>query len=112
MQFSIYSEMQHWGGKSPERAYAEVAEQIVHADRLGYSSYAIIEHLFFEKFSISPDPLSFFCQMAPRTKQIKFRTMLHALPYHNPTMLASRIAEAEILLDGRYEFGVGRGMTR
>ena len=109
MRFSIYSEMQHWPGKSPERLYAEVAEQIVHADRLGYSSYAIVEHLFFPRFSISPDPLSFFCRVAPRTKQIRFRTMLHVLPYHNPTMLASRIAEAEILLDGRYEFGVGRG---
>jgi alkanesulfonate monooxygenase SsuD/methylene tetrahydromethanopterin reductase-like flavin-dependent oxidoreductase (luciferase family) len=31
------------------------------------------------------------------------------LPYHNPTMLASRIAAAEILLEGRYEFGVARG---
>jgi flavin-dependent trigonelline monooxygenase, oxygenase component len=109
MRFSVYSEMQYWGGKSPERQYAEVAEQVIHADRLGYSAYAIIEHLFFEKFSISPDPLSFFCQVAPRTKQIRFRTMLHVLPYHNPTMLASRIAEAEILLGGRYEFGVGRG---
>jgi alkanesulfonate monooxygenase SsuD/methylene tetrahydromethanopterin reductase-like flavin-dependent oxidoreductase (luciferase family) len=109
MRFSIYSEMQHWPGKSAERLYAEVAEQIIHADRLGYDAYAIVEHLFFPKFSASPDPLSFFCQMAPRTKQIKFRTMLHVLPYHNPTMLASRIAEAEILLDGRYEFGIGRG---
>lgn len=109
MRFSIYSEMQLWPGKSPERLYAEVAEQIVHADRLGYSSYAIVEHPFFPKFSISPDPLSFFCQLAPRTKQIRFRTMLHVLPYHNPTMLASRVAEAEILLEGRYEFGVGRG---
>ena len=109
MRFSIYSEMQHWPGKSAERLYAEVAEQIIHADRLGYSSYAIIEHLFFPRFSISPDPLSFFAQLAPKTRQINFRTMLHVLPYHNPTMLASRIAEAEILLDGRYEFGVGRG---
>jgi alkanesulfonate monooxygenase SsuD/methylene tetrahydromethanopterin reductase-like flavin-dependent oxidoreductase (luciferase family) len=109
MRFSIYSEMQHWLRKSAERLYAEVAEQIIHADRLGYDAYAIVEHLFFPKFSASPDPLSFFCQMAPRTKQIKFRTMLHVLPYHNPTMLASRIAEAEILLDGRYEFGIGRG---
>jgi alkanesulfonate monooxygenase SsuD/methylene tetrahydromethanopterin reductase-like flavin-dependent oxidoreductase (luciferase family) len=101
--------MQQWPGKAPERVYAEVGEQIVHADRLGYSSYAIVEHPFFAKFSISPDPLSFFCQVAPRTKQIRFRTMLHVLPYHNPTLLASRIAEAEILLEGRYEFGVGRG---
>ncbi len=109
MRFSIYSEMQHWPGKSVERLYAEVAEQIVHADRLGYSAYAIVEHLFFPRFSASPDPLSFFCQVAPRTRQINFRTMLHVLPYHNPTVLASRIAAAEILLEGRYEFGVGRG---
>jgi alkanesulfonate monooxygenase SsuD/methylene tetrahydromethanopterin reductase-like flavin-dependent oxidoreductase (luciferase family) len=109
MRFGIYSEMQHWPGKSAGRLYAEVAEQVVHADRLGYWSYAIVEHLFFPRFSISPDPLSFFCQVAPRTRQIRFRTMLHVLPYHNPTVLASRIAEAEILLEGRYEFGVGRG---
>jgi len=113
MRFSIYSEMQYWGpegnGKTPERMYAEVAEQVVHADRLGYSSYAIVEHFFFPRFSICPDPLSFFCQLAPRTRQINFRTMLHVLPYHNPTVLASRIAQAEILLEGRYEFGVGRG---
>jgi alkanesulfonate monooxygenase SsuD/methylene tetrahydromethanopterin reductase-like flavin-dependent oxidoreductase (luciferase family) len=109
LRFSVYSEMQLWPGKSPERLYAEVAEQVVHADRLGYDAYAIVEHFFFPRFSISPDPLSFFAQLAPRTRQIRFRTMLHVLPYHNPTVLASRIAAAEILLGGRYEFGVGRG---
>ena len=31
------------------------------------------------------------------------------MPYHNPVVLASEIAVADILLDGRYEFGVGRG---
>jgi alkanesulfonate monooxygenase SsuD/methylene tetrahydromethanopterin reductase-like flavin-dependent oxidoreductase (luciferase family) len=101
--------MQHWPGKSAEQLYAEVGEQIVHADRRGYSAYALVEHFFFPRFSISPDPLSLFCQVAPRTRRINFRTMLHVLPLHNPTVLASRIAEAEILLGGRYEFGVGRG---
>ena len=109
MRFSIYSEMQLWPGKSPERLYAEVQEQIIHADRMGYDTYAVIEHFFFPKFSVSPDPLALFAQVAPRTKRIRFRTMLHVLPYHNPTVLASRIAAAEILTGGRYEFGVGRG---
>jgi alkanesulfonate monooxygenase SsuD/methylene tetrahydromethanopterin reductase-like flavin-dependent oxidoreductase (luciferase family) len=63
MRFSVYSEMQYWGGKAPERLYAEVAEQIVHADRLGYSSYAINEHLFFPKFSLSPDPQELFADL-------------------------------------------------
>ena len=109
MRFSIYSEMQLWPGKSPERLYAEVEEQIVHADRLGYDAYAIVEHFFFPKFSISPDPIALFAQVAPRTQRIRFRTMLHVLPFHNPTVLASRIAAAQILTGGRYEFGVGRG---
>ena len=109
MRFSIYSEMQLWPGKSPERLYAEVEEQIVHADRLGYDAYAIVEHFFFPRFSISPDPLALFAQVAPRTQRIRFRTMLHVLPFHNPTVLASRIAAAQILTGGRYEFGVGRG---
>jgi alkanesulfonate monooxygenase SsuD/methylene tetrahydromethanopterin reductase-like flavin-dependent oxidoreductase (luciferase family) len=101
--------MQLWPGKSPERLYAEVEEQIVHADRLGYDAYAIVEHFFFPRFSISPDPLALFAQVAPRTQRIHFRTMLHVLPFHNPTVLASRIAAAQILTGGRYEFGVGRG---
>ncbi|HXR28939.1 MAG TPA: LLM class flavin-dependent oxidoreductase [Solirubrobacteraceae bacterium] len=109
MRFSIYSEMQLWPGKSPERLYHEVEEQIVHADRLGYDCYAIVEHFFFPRFSISPDPLALFAQVAPRTKRIHFRTMLHVLPFHNPTVLASRVAAAQILTGGRYEFGVGRG---
>jgi alkanesulfonate monooxygenase SsuD/methylene tetrahydromethanopterin reductase-like flavin-dependent oxidoreductase (luciferase family) len=109
VRFSIYSEMQLWPGKSPEQLYAEVEEQIVHADRLGYDAYAVVEHFFFPKFSISPDPIALFAQVAPRTKRIRFRTMLHVLPLHNPTVLASRIAAAQILTGGRYEFGVGRG---
>ena len=109
MRFSVYSEMQLWPGKSPERLYQEVEEQIVHADRLGYDCYAIVEHFFFPKFSISPDPLALFAQVAPRTQRIHFRTMLHVLPFHNPTVLASRVAAAQILTGGRYEFGVGRG---
>ena len=90
MRFSIYSEMQYWGGKSRERLYAEVAEQVVHADRLGYSTYAIIEHLFFPRFSTSPDPLSFFCQLAPSrrctpTKSPSLQVRPHAIVVSNPS---------------------------
>ena len=109
MKFSIYTEMQWWPGKPVKQLYGEIMEQIENADRLGYDAYAAVEHFFFPKFSASPDPLAFFCAAAQRTKQINFRTLVHVLPYHNPAVLASRIAMADVLLDGRYEFGVGRG---
>ncbi|HEY1369047.1 MAG TPA: LLM class flavin-dependent oxidoreductase [Gaiellaceae bacterium] len=109
MKFSIYSELQSWPGKEPSRLYQEAGEQLLNADRLGYDAYAIIEHFFFPKFGASPDPLTFFSALAPRTQRINFRTLVHVLPYHNPTVLASRIAFFENLFPGRYEFGVGRG---
>ena len=109
MRFSLYTEMQLHEGKSPEQLYAEVLEQIVNADRLGYDCYAAIEHFFFPKFSISANPTALFAAAAQKTRQIRFRTMLHALPYHNPMVLASAIAVTDILTGGRYEWGVGRG---
>jgi len=109
MRFSIYSEMQSWEPKPAPQLYAEVLEQIENADRLGFDAYAVIEHFFFPKFSASPDPIALFAAAAQRTRRINFRTLVHVLPYHNPLVLASRIASIDVLTGGRYEFGVGRG---
>lgn len=109
MQFSIYSELQSWPGKTQRQIYEEAVEQVVNADRLGYNAYAIIEHFFFPKFGASPNPFAFFAKCAERARRINFRTLVHVLPYHNPTILASQIAALDLLVDGRYEFGVGRG---
>jgi alkanesulfonate monooxygenase SsuD/methylene tetrahydromethanopterin reductase-like flavin-dependent oxidoreductase (luciferase family) len=109
MRFSLYSELQLHPGQTPERLYAEVLEQMVNADRLGYDCYAVIEHFFFPKFSVSANPTALFAAAAQRTRRLRFRTMLHALPYHNPMVLASAIAVTDILTEGRYEWGVGRG---
>jgi flavin-dependent trigonelline monooxygenase, oxygenase component len=109
MKFSIYTEIQSFPGKSPKQQYAEVIEQVVNADRLGYYAYAAIEHFFFPKFSISANPFALWASCAARTDRIVFRTLGHVLPYHNPTILASQIAQASIMFDGRYEFGALRG---
>jgi alkanesulfonate monooxygenase SsuD/methylene tetrahydromethanopterin reductase-like flavin-dependent oxidoreductase (luciferase family) len=109
MKFSIYTEIQSWPGKSYDTLYGETLEQIANADRLGYEAYAIVEHLFFPKFSASANVFGLFGMAAERTRRIRFRTMLHILPYHNPLILAAMIHEFAILTKGRYEFGVGRG---
>ncbi len=109
MRFSIYSELQSWPGKSYEQLYGEVLEQVVNADRLGYETYAAIEHVFFPKFSASANVFGLFGMAAARTSRIKFRSMLHVLPYHNPLVLAAMIHEFSLLTGARYEFGVGRG---
>ena len=68
MRFSVYSEIQYHGGKPYRQLYDEVLEQIEHADRVGFDVYAIIEHWFFPRFSISANPWALFGMATERTR--------------------------------------------
>jgi flavin-dependent trigonelline monooxygenase, oxygenase component len=109
MRFGIYCEMQTPPGKSYYDMTWEIMRQIEHADDVGFDVYSVIDHHFFQKFSISANPLAMFAAAAQRTKNIRFRTALHTLPLENPMRLAGMIAETDILTNGRLECGLGRG---
>ena len=109
MRFGIYCEIQTPPGKSHYDMIWEIMRQIEHADDVGFDVYSVIDHHFFQKFSISANPLAMFGAAAQRTRRIRFRTALHTLPLENPMRLAGMIAEADILTNGRLECGLGRG---
>ena len=109
MRFGLYSELQGPPGKPHVQTYGEILEVIEHADRLGYHNYSLVEHPWYEQFSICPNPLAVFAAAAQRTRQIRFRTALHPVPLHNPLRLAGEVAAADILTGGRLEVGLGRG---
>ena len=109
MRFGIYCEIQTPPGKSHYDMIWEIMRQIEHADECGFDVYSVIDHHFFQKFSISANPLAMFTAAAQRTQRIRFRTALHTLPLENPMRLAGMIAEADILTNGRLECGLGRG---
>jgi alkanesulfonate monooxygenase SsuD/methylene tetrahydromethanopterin reductase-like flavin-dependent oxidoreductase (luciferase family) len=109
MRFGIYAEMQTAPGKSHAEMTWEILRQIEHADQVGFDVYSVIDHHFFQKFSISANPLALFSAAAQRTDRIRFRVALFTLPLENPLRLAGQIAEADILTRGRLECGLGRG---
>jgi len=109
MRFGIYCEIQTPPGKSHYDMIWEIMRQIEHADECGFDVYSTIDHHFFQKFSISANPLAMFAAAAQRTHRIRFRTALHTLPLENPMRLAGMIAETDILTNGRLECGLGRG---
>jgi alkanesulfonate monooxygenase SsuD/methylene tetrahydromethanopterin reductase-like flavin-dependent oxidoreductase (luciferase family) len=109
MRFGIYTEMQTPPGKSHVEMTWEIFRQIEHADQAGFDVYSVIDHHFFQKFSISANPLAMFAAAAQRTSRIRFRVALHTIPLENPMRLAGQIAEADILTGGRLECGLGRG---
>ena len=109
LRFGTYVEFQCPPGRDHAELIADVMALAEHTDQCGFNVFATLEHPFFEKFAINPNPLAVFCTLAQRTRNLRFRTLCHTLPLHNPMVLAGEIAEADILTNGRLECGVGRG---
>lgn len=111
MKFGIYIEMQNppQYRKPHTQVYQEILEQIEHAERMGFRTFATLEHHWFEEFSISTNPLALYAAAAQRTKEIRFRTCSHVLPLHNPMVFLGQVAAVDILTGGRIELSFGRG---
>jgi alkanesulfonate monooxygenase SsuD/methylene tetrahydromethanopterin reductase-like flavin-dependent oxidoreductase (luciferase family) len=109
LRFGTYTEIQCPPGGDHAKLIHDALEVGVAADRLGYGVYCCVEHPWFEQFSISTAPLALFATLAQRTRDIRFRALCHTLPLHNPFVLAGELALADILLDGRFDVGIGRG---
>ncbi|WP_157412659.1 putative FMN-dependent luciferase-like monooxygenase [Acidovorax sp. Root217] len=91
--------------------YRLVAEQIAHAEALGFDSAWVAQHHFHEHEGGLPSPLVFLAHVAARTHRIRLGTGIITLPLEN----AVRVAEDAIVLDllsgGRLDVGVGTGGT-
>jgi alkanesulfonate monooxygenase SsuD/methylene tetrahydromethanopterin reductase-like flavin-dependent oxidoreductase (luciferase family) len=109
LRFGLYAELQTPLTKPHPELYREIMRQMEHADQVGFDVYSIIEHHFFQEFSISANPLALICAVAQKTRRLRFRVALHTLPLANPMRLAGEIAAADIITDGRLETGLGRG---
>jgi alkanesulfonate monooxygenase SsuD/methylene tetrahydromethanopterin reductase-like flavin-dependent oxidoreductase (luciferase family) len=109
MRFGLYAELQTPLDKPHAELYRELLFQMEHADQAGFDVYSVIDHHFFQEFSISANPLALLAAAAQRTKRLRFRVALHTLPLCNPMRLAGEIAAADILTGGRLETGLGRG---
>ena len=95
--------------KSERQAYAEILEQIVLADRLGYDFFSTTESFGKDEFSCSPFPLGLYVAAAQQAARIRFLTGIISVPLHHPAILASQIAAADLLTEGRIMMGLGRG---
>ena len=94
----------------PERYYAELLDQVVLAERLGYHSAWFGEH-HYSAYSFGA-PAVMATAAAGRTRRIRLGTGVSLLPIHNPIRLAEEYATLDVLSGGRLEYGVGRGFLR
>lgn len=106
----------HWGfftrvldEASPAERYRLAAEQIAHAERLGFGSAWVAQHHFHADEGGLPSPFVFLAQVAARTSAIRLGTGIVTLPLEAPIRVAEDAAVLDHVSGGRLELGVGTG---
>ncbi len=97
----------------------ELVALAVTAERLGYNSVWVREHLFHstyvaERLGDRPyhDALTVLIAIGTATKTVRLGTSVLVLPWHDPARLGKMIATLDQLSHGRVDFGIGVATTR
>jgi len=111
MEFSTFIIGPTAGQGSEAEVYASILREIRLTDELGFDALWFAEHHFDNLFSTSPSPNLFLAIASQTTKNIKIGTAITVLPFHSPTRLAEEGAMLDRLSNGRFQWGIGRGIT-
>ena len=105
---SSYMRDAAYGGK---RLYADMVEQAVAAEKLGYRGVAVPEHHLINILMV-PSPLQLAVKIADVTKRVELITSVAVLPLRDMRVFAGEVVQAHMLCDERLMLGVGRGAFR
>ena len=115
----------HYGFSFPEQGtepaagptVERVVEYAVRAERLGYDSVWISDHLFLDLTRYggppgrwrSPEALTLLSAIAHATHRVSLGPLVLCAPFRNPAVLAEQAKTLNEASDGRLELGIGAG---
>jgi alkanesulfonate monooxygenase SsuD/methylene tetrahydromethanopterin reductase-like flavin-dependent oxidoreductase (luciferase family) len=90
---------------------ADILDETIYAERLGYHSAWIGEH-HFNALGVLSCPDLVLAHAAALTKRIRLAPAVTVLPLHHPIRVAEQWASLDVLSGGRVDFAAGRGYDR
>jgi probable F420-dependent oxidoreductase len=93
----------------PPNAWADHVRRI---EDLGFSTLLVRDHVVPDFFGDQPAPLIALASAAALTTRLRLGTMVLAVDYRHPVMLAKETATLDALSGGRFELGLGAGWLR
>ncbi|MGN6571942.1 MAG: LLM class flavin-dependent oxidoreductase [Pseudolabrys sp.] len=111
MQFGLFcSPKADAPGFGPEtgRGFQDYLDFNAEAEALGFCSSFSVEH-HFSGWNQTSATLMLLMALAMRTKTLRLGTAVLVVPWHNPVLLAEQAATLDLLSNGRFDFGIGKG---
>lgn len=97
--------------RSPNQCIADLVDEAIYAESLGYNSAWIGEH-HFNSLGVLSCPDLALAYIAARTQHIRLAPAVNVLPLHHPIRVAEQWATLDLLSGGRVDFATGRGYDR
>ncbi|MGA8497591.1 MAG: LLM class flavin-dependent oxidoreductase [Xanthobacteraceae bacterium] len=79
-------------------------------DRFGFYGYHLAEH-HGTPIGCAASPGIFLAALAQRTEKLRFGPLVYLLPFYHPLRLIEEICMLDQLSGGRFELGIGRGVS-
>ena len=109
MKFGVFDHMDAAG--VPLAQQIEERLRLVEAyDRGGFHAYHLAEH-HCTPLGYAPSPGVFLSAVAQRTQRLRFGPMVYLLPLYHPLRLIEEICFLDHMSGGRFELGIGRGVS-
>jgi alkanesulfonate monooxygenase SsuD/methylene tetrahydromethanopterin reductase-like flavin-dependent oxidoreductase (luciferase family) len=109
MQFGVFDHLDHSGAPTSEH-YASRLELVEAYDRAGIHRYHLAEH-HATPLGLAPSPSVFLAAVAQRTSRLRFGPLVYTLALHHPLRLVEEICMLDHMSRGRFDLGVGRGIS-
>jgi alkanesulfonate monooxygenase SsuD/methylene tetrahydromethanopterin reductase-like flavin-dependent oxidoreductase (luciferase family) len=107
--FGIFDHVDR-GGEPLGVLYEQRLRLVEAADAAGFRTYHVAEH-HATPLGMAPSPGVYLAAVAQRTRRLRFGPLVYLLPLYTPLRLIEEICMLDQLSGGRFELGVGRGIS-
>ena len=109
MRLAIWSTTTPRQNSTHQELFRRQLDEIELAERIGIDQIWFYEHHLNPTAPV-PSPNLLIAAAAPRTRRIRFASMVNILPFRNPLLVAEEAALLDNLTGGRLDMGIGRGL--
>lgn len=109
MQFGLFDHLDR-SNRPDSQTYKDRIRAIRTAEAAGFTGYHLAEH-HMTPLGLAPSPSVFLSAVAQNTSRIRLGPLVYLLPLYHPLRLIEEICMLDQMSEGRFDIGVGAGVS-